>query len=46
VKKSTPERKEPARDRKNFSRPLGATLGEQLKEKNLNLFESMTKKEE
>ncbi len=33
-------------NKKNFNKPLGATLGEQLKEKNLDLFASITRKEE
>ncbi len=33
-------------DKQRFSKPLGATLGEQLKEKNLDLFSAMTDKGE
>ncbi len=38
--------KNDTKKKKSFSKPLGATLGEQLKEKNLDLFASMTRKED
>jgi len=34
----------PKADKKNFNKPLGATLGEQLKEKNLDLFSAFSDK--
>ncbi len=36
----------PRTEKQRFSKPLGATLGEQLKEKNLDLFSAMTDKGE
>ncbi len=42
--KNAPEPK--TKDRRSYNKPLGATLGEQLKEKNLDLFASMTRKED
>lgn len=36
--------KEVKREKKNFNKPLGATLAEQLKEKNLDLFSAMNNK--
>jgi len=44
VRKSVPDPK--AKDKRSYNKPLGATLGEQLKEKNLDLFASITRKEE
>ena len=38
------EKRSGRRERKNYAKPLGATLGEQLKEKNLDLFSYMTEK--
>lgn len=40
------EKKVTEKKRSSFNKPLGATLGEQLKEKNLDLFASMTRKED
>lgn len=39
-----PEVKPQREKRKKFNKPLGATLGEQLKEKNLDLFSAITDK--
>lgn len=39
-----PRPKEPKKEKKNFNKPLGATLAEQLKEKNLDLFSAMNNK--
>jgi 3'-5' exoribonuclease len=36
--------KEPRKEKKDFNKPLGATLAEQLKEKNLDLFSAMNNK--
>ena len=43
---SAPQQKHGVKKNNSFSKPLGATLGEQLKEKNLDLFASMTRKED
>ncbi len=41
-----PAQKSAEKKKNSFNKPLGATLGEQLKEKNLDLFASMTRKED
>lgn len=38
------KREQPGRDRRDFNKPLGATLGEQLQQKNLDLFGSVQQK--
>ncbi len=43
---SRPQQKPVEKKKNTFNKPLGATLGEQLKEKNLDLFASMTRKED
>jgi len=40
------EVKQPQKKRQNFNKPLGATLGDQLKEKNLDLFSTLNDKGE
>ncbi len=43
---ATPQRtSRPAEKKQRFNEPLGATLGEQLKEKNLDLFSAFTNKD-
>ncbi len=40
------EQKSISRERKHYNKPLGATLGDQLKEKNMDLFSAITEKGE
>lgn len=46
VPPSDAKQQQPARERRNFNKPLGATLGEQLQQKNLDLFASVQQKGE
>lgn len=41
---SVPEKKPSRENRKRYDKPLGATLGDQIKEKNLDLFSAITEK--
>ena len=41
-----PEKKPQRENRKRYDKPLGATLGDQIKEKNLDLFSAITEKGE
>ncbi len=42
--KSISKERQQGKDKSRFNAPLGATLGEQLKEKNLNLFDTIANK--
>ena len=46
VKSAPPQSSRPKEKKERFNQPLGATLGEQLKEKNLDLFSAITDKED
>jgi 3'-5' exoribonuclease len=46
VKPPLPEKRSIRPERKSYNKPLGTNLGDQLREKNLDLFSAMTEKGE